>query len=166
MAPAENPAEPRVHVAPDVGPRVADIAVPPGPSLAADCVISEAATRLIEADCERAYLVDADGRPVGLVTAAAVLRSRCVGTAGDRPALSIACRCFGRVDAATPVAEVMPGFREDARERLAVLSVGRLVGVVRRLDVLRVALDGGGRPRPHRLRGPHWQASALSATER
>lgn len=139
---------------------VGEIAAPPGPSLAADCTIGEARRRLVETDTDRAFLVDAGGRPVALLTAAGLLRAACLEADPDGPAVSIACRGFARVEADRPVAEVAGLFREEYRERLAVTAAGRLAGVVRRLDVLRLlardrtnseSRSAAGPPAPHFL---------------
>ena len=125
--------------------------------LSAEIDVATVARLLLERNISGAPVVDADGRPVGVVSKTDVLRACCDAFSADRSA-DLAGREFARLrvaDIMTPMAFALPQGESVARaaavmafERVhripVVASDGKVVGLVSAIDVLRwLAKDYG-----------------------
>ncbi|HET6518607.1 MAG TPA: DUF294 nucleotidyltransferase-like domain-containing protein [Geminicoccaceae bacterium] len=132
-----------------LGLRVGDAMEPPPPVAAAGETPAVIAARLAAAGAAEAVVVDAAGRAIGLVEAAALLGQLGPGSAGPTPPTG--ARALVAADA--PLVETAARMRRDGRERAAVVDAdGRPIGLLR-LSAALAAGHGGLLPALERATG-------------
>ena len=114
---------------------VREVMSPPGTTLPLAAPVSEAVAALLNGGSDRLWLTDPQGRLVGEVTDAALLRAEVRGVPGERPIASLADPvepADGTADAAEAVVRLGRG----GEVRVPVTEGGVLIGELTRADAL------------------------------
>jgi len=143
-------------------------------SLPLGATVAEALETLLAREATELYVTTEDSQLVGVVTDYELLKAQMTHTAGAASVASVMCCTPAVVQVNDPVANVAVKFREARFAQMAVVDEGRLVGLIRRRDVMRLmrALDeegvGLGDPGDAAcaaLRAPRFMRSAKAAAE-
>lgn len=118
-------------------------------SLAADATVLEAAQLLVNYDVSAMPVVDPDGRMIGIVSEADLLRRSAEGdeatdgfaSAGSRKVLDVMTRDVVTAGEDTPVATLAKLMTERRIKRLPILREHAVVGIVSRIDLLRALIS-------------------------
>jgi acetoin utilization protein AcuB len=130
-------------------PTLAELCTDPPAAIRPDARLDAALELLVARETTELYVVDDDGRLLGVVPDYELLKVR---LSGDWAELAVgqlaspALLCFA---AQTPFGEALRAFREGRHSRAAVVDGGRLIGQVTRTSLLRYIRDEH-RPTPPR----------------
>jgi CBS domain-containing protein len=119
-------------------PTVRDLMLEPAATARHDATLDQVLCSLLESDSSELYVTDEDDRLLGIVTEYDLLKAQMTGTAGDLPAQQLMSRNVPTVSPDTQVAAIAVLFRDGCHRQMSVVQGARLIGVVRRRDVLRV----------------------------
>lgn len=112
------------------------------PAAVAGAASSVAAARstLLRWNATELFVVDRNGRLMGVVPDYEFLKAELAGGRGDAPVTDLLSRKVETAEADADISTVLPKLREGWCGKIAVVEGGRLVGKVGRGDVLRLVL--------------------------
>ncbi len=118
---------------------VRDLMVPAAKTTG-DATIAAARSLMLRQGTDEVYIVDEAGMLRGIVADFEFLKAELSGIDGAAPLSSLASPKVESVEADEDVAGVFPRFREINCGRIAVVESGRLIGRLKRSEVLRLVL--------------------------
>ena len=98
--------------------------------------IDDAVVAMFNQGVSELYVVDVDDQLVGIVPDYELLKLYLNGLAKDQSLVSIASSNITTIQPGYSIMQVSPLFRNSYLDRLAVVENGRLIGVLKRLDVI------------------------------
>lgn len=82
------------------------------------------------------YVLDREQRLLGIVTDYDLLKARLAQLEGSTPVDQLMCRNVASTRPDVDVREITPAFRDCSHREVTVIDEGRLIGVIRRQDIL------------------------------
>lgn len=116
---------------------VADWMNPRFPTLQANVTIAAARAFLVEHAAPDALVVDSAGRLAGVITDYEILKAELIGEAADTPLDCLISRCVWMLAPTDDLHVAAARFRDGRHSLAAVVDGDRLIGGLRRQDVLR-----------------------------
>ncbi len=136
--------------------RVQDVMTPRVETIADTATVAEARERLAAGPHGAYPVVDAAGRPVGILSRSDVLARE---AGGDQPVLAIASRDVVAVAPDDTLFAALHRMLNEGVEHLPVVAAGRLAGICTRTDILRAR----ARQAEHEIAQPGWRRAGAAA---
>ena len=118
---------------------VRDLMVPVAALAKHTMTIAAARDLMLRWNAAEAYVVDRSGKLLGIVPDYEFLKAELNGIDGSESVMGLLSARVGAVDADADIATVLPKFRESWCGRMPVTEKGRLVGLLMRAEVIRLA---------------------------
>lgn len=102
-----------------------------------NCLAEKALQIMVEAEAEDLAVVDNDDQFLGIISDYELLKADLIGSLGDETVAQLMQRQPQRLAPEQPLSDASKLFREARIARAPVVRDGRLLGIIRRQDVLR-----------------------------